>query len=291
MGNTDTWENPTPLDLYRAETLSTANASRYLNGPELVGFGNMPEGVRREQLAELLEHPIHRFTVINELYFRSKWADLIRATTGDDEHAITLLEVATGDADMIPQALARTKPGSLYIASNMNERLSAGLRRKVALLPLEFKLIEGDATELRTHVPEKSVDLIAFQHGVNDVLQAMLCDREGIDTVHTDWMETLPRMIRLLQREVAQGTFAESVRAPFLRLLRTLLALLKDDGIIAINHYQFQLDLDWGYPPELWAGLIPLVRGWISDLAGCSEFCLDRYSRQWWLLLKKAGNV
>jgi len=41
------------------------------------------------------------------------------------------------------------------------------------------------------------------------VIQAILCDREGIDTIDSDWMETLPEMIRIVQREVAEGTLAQ----------------------------------------------------------------------------------
>jgi hypothetical protein len=289
MGNNSVWENPLPIDRLNPEILSPAYASRYLNGPELAELSNIPEAARLQQLLELLERPIHQYSVVNELFFRSKWGSLFQAMLGS--RPFTLLEVATGDADMIPQALARTNPGSLYITANMNKRLNTSLLKKVKDLELEIKLIDDDAANLNTHLPEKSLDLIAFQHGVNDVLQTILCARAGIDTVHTDWMETLPRMIGLLQQETSQGTFAESVRAPFLSLLRNLLGLLKDDGILAINHYQFQLDLDWGYPPELWAQLIPLVRCWISELAGCTEVCLDSYSPQWWLFLKKRDDT
>ena len=285
MGSHSVWENPAPLDRLKPEILSPAYACRYLNGPELAELANIPEPVRLQQLQELLERPIHQFTVVNELFFRSRWGDLIREMMGD--RTFTLLEVATGDADMIPQTLARTNPGSMYITANMNQRLNTSLLKKVADLELEVRLIDDDAANLRTYLPVKSVDMVAFQHGVNDVLQAILCGQEGIDTIHTDWMETLPRMIKLLQRETSQGTFERSVRAPFLDLLRNLLGLLKDDGILAINHYQFQLDLDWGYPPELFAQMIPLVRGWIAELEGCTEVFLDAYSPQWWLFLKK----
>jgi len=131
------------------------------------------------------------------------------------------------------------------------------------------------------------VDVIAFQHGVNDVLQAILCDRDGVDTIQTDWMETLPAMIAILQRETRQGTLEQSVRPGFLSLLETLLAVLKPGGVIAMNHYMFQLDLDWGYPPDVWENLIPMVRGWVKDLPGTREIALEGFDRQWWLFLRK----
>jgi hypothetical protein len=288
MPNDSTWENPSPLDQLRPEVLSVTNACRYLSGPELVALANIPEAERLQQLRELLERPIHQFTVVNELFFRAKWGDLIHATMGDEP--ITLLEVATGDADMIPQALARTNPGSRYITANMNQRLNKSLLQKVNGLDLAFRLIDDDAANLTKYLPAGSVDLIAFQHGVNDVLQAILCGQAGIDTTYADWMQTLPRMIELLQQETRQGTFDQSVKAPFLGLMRDLLSLLKDDGMIAINHYQFQLDLDWGYPPELFAQLVPIVRNWLSELEGCTEVCLGYFSPQWWLFLKRRNT-
>lgn len=288
MGSNSAWENPTPLAQLHPEILSPAYACRYLNGPELIELENIPGPARLQQLQELLARPIHQFTAVNELFFRARWGDLIHATMGD--RTLTLLEVATGDADMIPQALARTNPGSRYITANMNQRLNKSLLQKVAGLDLEFRLIDDDAANLKAYLPERSIDFVAFQHGVNDVLQAILCGQAGIDTTYTDWMETLPRMIKLLQQETAQGTFEKNVRAPFLDLIRNLLSLLKEDGILAINHYQFQLDLDWGYPPELFAQMVPLVRGWFGELEGCTEVFFDAYSPQWWLFLKKRGT-
>jgi hypothetical protein len=287
MGSNTVWGNPSPLAQFQPEILSRAYTQRYLNGLELVELENIPAEEQAQQLRELLERPIHQFTAVNELFFRARWGELIQQKFGD--RPIALLEVATGDADMIPQALARTNPGSRYITANMNQRLNKSLLRKVAGLDLKFELIDDDAANLKAYLPAQSVDFVAFQHGVNDVLQAILCGQAGIDTTYSDWMETLPRMIKLLQHETSLGTFEKNVRAPFLKLIRDLLDLLNEGGILAINHYPFQLDLDWGYPPDLFAQMVPLVRGWFSELTGCTEIFIDSYSPQWWLFLQKRG--
>ena len=148
-------------------------------------------------------------------------------------------------------------------------------------------VIEEDAAAIDRYLSAESVDLIAFQHAVNDVLQAILCDQEGVDTIDAGWMKALPKMIHIMQREFSQNTLEQHVRPAFLSLLEKLLKVLKKDGFIVMNHYMFQLDLDWGYPPVLWEDLIPIIRGWIKTLPGCKEAFFDGFEPHWWLFLQK----
>ncbi len=260
-------------------------AGRYLSAAELREYRLIPAVERLRQLRDLLEKPIARFTAVNEAYFRARWAEAVAAVY--EGEAPTLLEVATGDADMIPQMMARRYPGSRYITANMNRRLNRSLLEKTRGLAVNLQLIEGDAAEIGGYLPAESLDVIAFQHGVNDVIQAILCEREGVDTVETDWMEALPHMIAILQRETAQGTLEAHARGPFLGLLEELLKVLKEGGTIVMNHYQFQLDLDWGYPSGLFESLIPMVRGWVGELTGCEEVFRDGFHPQWWMFIKR----
>ncbi len=132
-------------------------------------------------------------------------------------------------------------------------------------------------------------DLVAFQHGVNDVIQGILCGRAGIDTVRPDWMEVFPQMIRLVQEGVQAGTLEVHVKPIFLQLLRDLLAMLKLGGVMAMHHYPFQFDLDWGYPVELYEQMIPMVRRWLPDLEGCREIEFEGLDGQWWLFVRRAS--
>lgn len=274
-----------PLDLINTDILDEGNARKYLSGDEYAEFLGFTEKERLDQLSALLDKPIANFTVINELYFRTRWAGLIEKVHGPAP--IRLLEVASGDADMIPQAISRSNPGSVYLTANMNQLLNESMLRKTEGLDITLQLIDDDASAITLYVEPDSVDLIAFQHAVNDVLQAVLCAQHGIDTVYSDWMKILPDMICLVQEEVRNNSLEDSVKEAFLGLLRGMLLILKPEGLIAMNHYMFQLDLDWGYPADLFEHMLPIIRPWLKELDHCVEVTIDGFDPQWWIFLKK----
>jgi hypothetical protein len=265
-----------PLDRYEKwSSRLDEQALQYLNEREYQEYQSIPHSERLSQVKAILEKPIARFSPVNEVFFRARWADVLKTIYPGKN--LTLLEIASGDADMIPQMMARLYPHSRYISANMNRILTGRLRAKTADIPVEVVVIEDDAAAIDRHLSADSVDIIAFQHAVNDVLQAILCAQEGVDTVDADWMETLPKMIQILQREIYQNTLEQHVRWAFLSLLEKLLKVLKKDGWMVMNHYMFQLDLDWGYPPALWEDLIPIIRQWIKALPGCEEVFFDGF--------------
>lgn len=273
------------LDQYDPNIISLQNASYLLSEDEYKQFSALAEAERETILKQLLESPITDFTMIHELYFRSKWAALFYKLNRN--YPFSLLEVASGDADMLPQCISHSNPSSTYIAANMNQILNRNLIKKLEGLSIQYKLIDDDALQISNYLDEASVDVIAFQHGLNDVLQAILCGYYDVDTIYNDWMDILPKMIELLTVEIKNGTFKEKVYEPFLNLLHTLSKVLKPNGIIAINHYMFQYDLDLGYPVELFTNLIPDVRSWLEGNKDFKEIYINGYSNQWWLFLQK----
>lgn len=272
-----------PLDYFNDKILSLENAKLLLSKSDFDCFVNIETKERTRLLKNLLENPIAVFTPINELYFRSKWAEFIQNIY--KSNPITLLEIASGDADMIPQTLSRTNPKTKYIAANMNVSLNESLLEKTAGLDINLQLIDDDAAFIKEYIPAHSVDIVAFQHGANDVMQAILCGQNNIDTINTNWMECLPKMIELLQIETSNNTFEQNVKGAFLTLINDLLFVLKKDGIIAISHYMFQLDLDWGYPPDLFENIIPIIRNWVLELENVKEIFISNFDTQWWIFI------
>ena len=276
----------TPLDQYdKWSLLLEESAKLFLNKKEFEKFAAITEIERKNQLKEILEKPIANFTIVNEVYFRARWAEVLKML--NPQNNLNLLEVASGDADMIPQALARTHPNSHYITANMNKILNKSLFNKTKALPIKMEIIEDDATYIEKHFGRESVDIIVFQHAINDIIQAILCDREGVDTIYSDWMETLPKMIEILQKETSQNSLEQNVKIPFLGLMTALLRVLKKDGMIVMNHYMFQLDLDWGYPPNLFEKIVPMTREWSKELEDCKEIFFPGFNTNWWIFIKK----
>jgi len=261
------------------------SAKLYLNDKEFEEFTRIPENERDIQLKAILEKPIANFSIVNEVYFRARWGEVLKML--HPEQGLKLLEIASGDADMIPQIMEYTHPNSNYITSNMNKILNENLLNRTNNLSLKVEIIEDDASCIETHIGQGSVDIIAFQHSINDVIQAILCDREGVDTIYSNWMETLPKMIQILQKEISQNTLEQHAKIPFLGLIKSLLNVLKKDGMIVMNHYMFQLDIDWGYPQDLFKDMVPMTREWIKELVGCKEIFFDDFNPNWWIFLRK----
>ncbi len=56
---------------------------------------------------------------------------------------------------------------------------------------------------------------------------------------------------------------------------------------MAMNHYMFQLDLDWGYPAALFEYMLPTIRQWLPELTECEEIMVDGFDSNWWIFLRK----
>jgi hypothetical protein len=54
-----------------------------------------------------------------------------------------------------------------------------------------------------------------------------------------------------------------------------------------MSHYMFQLDLDWGYPQNLWEDMIPITREWIKGFTGCQEVSFEGFDPHWWMFFRK----
>lgn len=273
------------IDSFNKDIISLESAKKFLNKEAYENFKNMNSELREELLINILEKPIDNWNEITELYFRGKWAKLFNKLYNINK--ISVLEIASGDADMIPQSLSISNPDSKYISANMNKILNDSLIRKTKSLNVNLELIDDDAFKIRNYIKDNEIDIIAFQHGVNDVLQAMLCSRENIDTINSEWMDCLPKMIELVKKEIENNSFDQSLEKPFVEFINELSYVLKKGGIIAINHYMFELDLKWGYPREVFEELIPIIRTWLSKSKHVQEVSFDGFDEQWWIFLKK----
>ncbi|HHD2752869.1 TPA: hypothetical protein ACOTG0_001665 [Clostridium perfringens] len=274
-----------PLDNFQSEILDLNNAKKFLSEKQFNNFRAISDCSKVTLLREVLEKPIENWNEVTELYFRSKWANLFNKLYSNKK--ICVLEIASGDADIIPQTLSISNPYSYYIAANMNKILNESLIRKTKGLKINLELIDDDATNIRNHIENGKVDIIAFQHGVNDVLQAMLCANSNIDTVNCQWLDLLPQMIELIKKEIENNTFEETLKNNFIKFVNEIAYTLKDNGIIAINHYMFDLDLRLGYPINIFENLIDIIREWLKEDSNFEEISFEDFNNHWWIFLKK----
>ena len=100
-------------------------------------------------------------------------------------------------------------------------------------------------------------------------------------------MEILPQITEILNQEYQNGTLEQTVKPEFLYLISSCLKVLKPNGRIAINHYQFQYNLDIGLNPDWNENLLPVVRTWINEAKLGKEVIVQDFEPQWWMFLKK----
>lgn len=242
---------------------------------------------RSDKLDKMLSNPVDDFSVVYKWYFRMKWIEALQ--TLQTKSPLKLLELGAGDTDMIPQIMAKKyeHSESHYVTANMNKKLTSNFREKTKNLPIKISVIEDAAQNISEYIENEKFDVVAFEHSINDILQAMLGERDSIDTTNEDWWEILPRMIEIIKQEYLNNTLEASVKVEFLELIRSCLDVLKPEGYIIINHFMYQYDLNLGYNPDLWNNMLPIVRKWINSLGIGQEIFFDGFDSQWWLFYKK----
>ena len=199
------------------------------------------------------------------------------------------LEIAAGDTVYVPVALdIHTAGGGSYVTANLNEELTAGFRAGTAGLRIPTRVVEDHAANLAAHCEPESFDLVAFQHAVNDLVQTAVADENGIDTVHLDWFEILPTMVRLVMEYHRDGRLETNVRSAFVGLMATAASLLRPGGHMVFNNCVFQVDLEAGYETDLYASFISLARRWIAR-SGLELEIVDPewIDPQWWMVVRK----
>jgi len=227
------------------------------------------------------------YGVVYRWYFLAKWADALKAAKSDAP--LKVFEVAPGANDKIPQAIAKyfEHPQTSYVTANVDKKLTAGLKRKTAGLPIHINIIEDAAQNIKSYIGEELFDVIAFEHSVNDILYAILGERAGVDMENAYWFDIVQQLTDITTAEYENGTFEANAKPAFLALMQSCLDILKPGGYIVINHFMYKNDLDRGINPELWRDMLPIVREWIKELPEGREVQMNGFNTHWWMFLQK----
>lgn len=270
------------------EIINSKSAAEMLTERELKCWESIPAEDKSRYLKELIEKPIvfENPEIIYDWYFRSKWASALKCVCQREE--ISVFEVGAGGCDIVPKAVSMKycHQKTRYITANLNKELTQIFKWKTEVDPIDIYVIEEDAANIKTYVGENAFDAIVFEHSVNDVLETILAEKNGIDTVNCGWMDILPTITEVVNREWGNETFEKNTKGEFLKLINTCVDVLKPGGWLVFAHYQFQYNLDIGLSPELNQNIIPIVRKWISDSNIGKEYFFDGFDSNWWMFVR-----
>ena len=271
------------------DKINSVASADMLTDDEIVQWKSISKSEKEQFLTELIKKPIvfDNPEIIYNWYFRNKWAGALELT--NQSTAISVFEVGAGGCDIVPKAMSKKFPHSdtRYVTANLNKELTQIFKWKTEKDPIQISVIEDDASNIKSYVGEGVFDAVVFEHSVNDVLETILAEQNGIDTVNHGWMEILPSITEIVNKEWNNGTFEENTKCAFLNLISRCLEVLRTGGFLIFAHYQFQYNLDIGLSPELNQSIIPMVRKWFLEHSIGKEVLFDGFDPNWWLFIKK----
>ena len=129
---------------------------------------------------------------------------------------------------------------------------------------------------------------MAFHHAINDIIQTIIANREGIDTENQDWWSIEPQMLQAVMEYHRKGTLKDAAYQAFIQIIDTSCKQLKSGGYMIFDNITYAGYDEMGYSSEFHNDYIQLARSWISEAnLGLEEIEVDSYDKQWWMIWRK----
>lgn len=236
----------------------------------------VPIGISKQRVFEYLQ-----------LYYSASWQNLFMEL--NMPRALSLLEVGAGDVVYIPKALdAYSKNMGTYVTANLNRELTQNFQEKTKGMDVSIRVVEDDAANIGLYYPESSFDVVAYHHAINDIIQTIIANREGIDTVNNDWWSIEPQMLQAVMDYHGKGILKDAAYHEFIQIIDTSHKQLKRGGYMIFDNITYSGYDEMGYSSEFHSNYIQLARSWISEAnLGLEEIEVESYDKQWWMILKK----
>ena len=201
----------------------------------------------------------------------------------------TLIEIAPGGGTHIVSAFDLISDGKgKYVAFNLNKKLTLDLKSQTEDLNLDIRIIEDDAKNALVYIPKQTIDMVAGNHAINDILETIIANKEGLDTIEGDWYEIAPRLIRKYEKAYLNGTLRNLVFDDFIDIMRAIYLTLKPAGYLVLNYYVYPVEIDWGGSVPVRSAFVNLARQWISEAdLGFETVSLDSFDPKWWGFFRK----
>jgi len=175
-----------------------------------------------------------------------------------------------------------------YFTINLNKKLCAQLRQKIAHLKMKTQIVEENALGALKHLEPKSFDLACFHHAVNDILQTAVSEPRGMDTTQIDWFPNERQMIEWLAEDARAGRLETRGKPELMQIVGDAVRLVKPGGHMIFDHFNWCrfIGVDW-FPWDLFYNFIPMTREWIAASSlPVREIRLDGVDPQWWMVLE-----
>ncbi|UNK16514.1 hypothetical protein MNQ98_18645 [Paenibacillus sp. N3/727] len=223
-----------------------------------------------------------------QLYYTSSYVHLMEFLNVPKD--AKLFEIAAGDTIFIPKALdTHGEEGAKYVTANLNQDLTEGFRDKTAELSIEIQVIEDNGARILNYCGQGSMDVIVFHHALNDIVQTMIAQHEGIDTINSDWWSVEPQMLQAVMDYHNRGELKQAVYSEFISIIETCHQLLKEEGIIIFDNCTYAGYEKIGYSSEFHSNYIQLAREWINEAdLGLQEVQVPGFDAKWWMVLQKS---
>jgi len=264
-------------------------AADILTAYERAQWEQSTEKERIEALKSIIFHPVgynlHHWFMFN-WFTKTKWLEALRAV-GLSAPA-SMVELATGAGDMLPQLMAKyySHRETRYTSVNKNKLLTAEFKQRTKDFPLKIEVIEDAAQNADRLFDENKADIVVFEHSFNDIAEDLIARAHGMDTVNTNWFDILPKMIEITNKAYADGSYEKILKESFVQMIGSLLKISKPGSFVISYQFHYQGDIDMGINPEIWTTLVSSVRGWLREKNIGTEVFFEGFEPNWWMFLK-----
>ncbi len=224
---------------------------------------------------------------LSRVYHILCWIEVLKKFSISQD--ATVVEIAPGAGTSIVTAFDAISNGKgRYVAFNLNNKLTSDFKAQTEDLNMDIRVIEDDAKNALRYIPKETIDIVAGNHAINDILETIIANREGLDTIEEDYFEVAPRLIREYEKAYINGTLRNLVFEDFIDIMRAIYLALRPTGYLVLNYYVYPVEIDWGGSVSVRSAFVNLARQWITEAdLGFETVSLDGFDPKWWGFFRK----
>ncbi len=224
---------------------------------------------------------------LSRVYHILCWIEALKKSSISEDATVVEIAPGAGTATVTAFDVVSGREGK-YVAFNLNKKLTSDFKTQTEDLNLDIRIIEDDAKNALAYIPKETIDMVAGNHAINDILETIIANKEGLDTIEGDWFEIAPRLIRKYEKAYLNGTLKNLVFEDFIEIMRAIYFTLKPGGYLALNYYVYPVEIDWGGSVPVRSAFVNLARQWISEAdLGFETVFLDGFDPKWWGFFRK----